>query len=291
MTKTRKPRKKIILKIFACITVLILIFITVNTISNKFVFVSNYTVESDKINNSMRIVMISDFHHNNFGENNTGLVNKIKEQNPDIITVLGDMINGDINDFTNEINLIEQLCEIAPTYHSMGNHEFDSIYFQEYKQQVRNTGAVLLDDEIINTDIKGNKILIMGLSYYIFKKDETLDKYTALMNQFCSSDNYKILLCHYPEYTKWFFKKDLYCTYNFDLMLSGHTHGGIVRLPFIGGLYSPNQGLFPEYDKGLYEITSGANPYTMIITSGCSGNTKGIPRINNPNEITVVDIK
>ena len=115
--------------------------------------------------------------------------------------------------------------------------------------------------------------------------------YTELMKELCENDDLRIMLCHYPEFTPWFFGQDLYYESDFELMLSGHTHGGLVRLPFFGGLYAPNQGLFPEYSKGLYYIDKeNKNPYHMLVTGGLGPDTRFI-RINNFPEISFITVK
>ena len=115
--------------------------------------------------------------------------------------------------------------------------------------------------------------------------------YTALAKQLCENDTFRLLLCHYPEYSQWFFGKDLYYEYDFDLMLSGHTHGGLVRGINGSALYAPQQGFFPEYSKGLYYVDrENKNPYHMLVTAGLGQDGRFI-RINNFPEVSFVTIK
>ena len=132
----------------------------------------------------------------------------------------------------------------------------------------------------------------MGLSWY-----EELSEYginspeiqeeIKLLNKFCQGDDYKILLCHYPEYAKSRYKCKCkeFLNYKFDLMLSGHAHGGLVRLPFIGGVIAPSQGLFPKYDKGIYDFDG----FKLVVSAGL-GDTGYFFRVNNPPEIVTVDL-
>lgn len=290
--KSQKNKKKtVVLCIILCVIIILLI---VNAVCNEFIFVKNYTVESEKINDNIRVVSISDLHNKDFCNNNKQLVDKIKSQNPDIITVLGDMVTCGESDYETAISLLCELKKIAPVYYSLGNHELDYNQKDKLCSAIKSTGITLLDNEIKEITIKDTKIKILGLSYYIFDTSNfpktTSDFYVNLMDNFCSGNDYKLLLCHYPEYSTWFFQKDKYFVYNFDLMLSGHTHGGLIQIPFIGGLFAPNQGYFPKYDKGMFDVKVGTHTYKMIINGGL-GNSEAIPRVNNPPEINVIDLK
>lgn len=282
MSRERGNRSR---KVYIVILFFILL-ITVYLIADQYIIVTtNYTLKSDKINGKITIAMISDLHNMNFG-NNEIVAKKISEAEPDVIFVLGDIVDERTNDLTPALTVMNSLTEVADTYFIFGNHDRLCEQYDEFIDTIGNSGVTVLDDEAVQTTKNGNSVTILGLTSYFEGKD-----YVSLMGQLCENDDYKILLCHYPEYTPWFFEKDKYYEYDFDLMLSGHTHGGVVKLPFIGGIIAPSQGLFPEYVYGDYNVDKGnKNPYHMIITSGL-GEDKRMIRVNNFPEIAVVTIE
>lgn len=247
--------------------------------------VSRYNISSEKLDTSLKIVLIADQHNRQFGTNDSRLVEKIREQSPDIIAVDGDMVT------TNEPNddvmksLLPQLAEIAPTYYCLGNHELllkDKI---DFKSDITAAGAVLLDNESVVFEKDGQQFLIGGLTeypYYDYYAPDFDNPERYFWDDFCNSSDgcFSILLHHKPEYTE-----DMLSKSNVDLVLCGHTHGGLIRIPFIGGLYAPNQGFFPKYDKGEFDL----NGTKMIITSGL-GNSNFVPRLNNCAEICVINV-
>ena len=269
-------------------------------ISDQYVITtSEYTIKSDKITNGFKIAVISDLHNMDFGGSNKAVLDKISEGKPDIIAVVGDIIDESDTDITPALNVMNNLPSIAPTYYVVGNHDRLCPLYESFKQSIMASGVSYLrtidygetfisraERKII---INGDRVALLGLHNY--STGEAEDKhYTRIMRDFCRKKCFKILLCHYPEYTTWFFEQDKYYKYNFDLMLSGHTHGGVINIPFIGGIIAPNQGLFPEYCKGLYYINKGnENPYNMIITGGL-GEDRRFMRVNNFPEITFVNV-
>lgn len=278
------------------IIVLIIIFVLllallVYLIADQYVVTkSEYTVENEKVKDEIKIAVISDLHNTNLFNDNKVVVDMIKEGKPDLIAVVGDMIDEKKESCENVLNVIKPLPEIAPTYYSIGNH--DKLYsnYDTYKAELKNAGVVILDDEIENLTINGNKTTILGLTAYSNGEVEN-PAYTALLKEFCENDNLKIMLCHYPEYSHWFFGKDLYYEYDFDFMLSGHTHGGLVRIPFLGGVYAPEQGYFAEYTKGLYYVDKeNKNPYHMLVTAGLGEDQRFI-RVNNFPEVAFLTVK
>ena len=265
-------------------------------ISDQYVITtSEYTIKSDKITNGFKIAVISDLHNMDFGGSNKAVLDKISEGKPDIIAVVGDIIDESDTDITPALNVMNNLPSIAPTYYVVGNHDRLCPLYESFKQSIMASGVSYLRtiDFISRAErkiiINGDRVALLGLHNY--STGEAEDKhYTRIMRDFCRKKCFKILLCHYPEYTTWFFEQDKYYKYNFDLMLSGHTHGGVINIPFIGGIIAPNQGLFPEYCKGLYYIDKGnENPYNMIITGGL-GEDRRFMRVNNFPEITFVNV-
>lgn len=268
---------KIFLISLCTIAILAVVYIF---IGENILTVEEYQFKSDKITNPVRIVAISDLHDREFGDDNKDLVNKIKEQDPDIITILGDMnLESNSND-TVVISLLRRLVNIAPVYYCLGNHEMAVFDSTSIVSDIESTGAILLDDEIVKTTICGNDFSIGGISLFYFW-DGKAGATGSVLSRDSTDKNFKLLLCHYPEYYMWWLKKE-----NIDLILSGHAHGGLVRLPFVGGLYAPEQRWFPKYSKGYYD---DENLSTMLVTTGL-WRSSWLPRVNNPPEIMVVNI-
>lgn len=278
-------------KFYSLITLflVITIFIIYMIVNQYWIVTEDYTIVSEKVNGSFTIALISDLHDMNFGFDNNVIANKISERSPDMIAVVGDIVDEYHSDVTPAINAISKLPSIAPTYYVVGNHDTLCENYSEFKKAIKEKGVITPIDRQKDVSINGNDVRIYGMANYSLG-DVEYPEYTEKMNEFCSTDSYKILLCHYPEYTPWFFEQDKYCEYDFDLMLSGHTHGGIVSFPFVGGIYAPNQGFMPEYVKGLYYIDKGnKNPFYMCITGGL-GQDRRCVRINNLPEIKFITV-
>ena len=240
--------------------------------------VTKYTIDNKKISTQFRVALLSDLHLREYGEKNCELLTAVKEQYPDIIVVAGDMVDKKTDDISVAVDLFKELCKITDVYFCLGNHERavdnrTGMVFSELQK----TGAIYLDNDDITVNVKNQDVIIGGLSSYP-------DYYTPhyeFISEYEKSDLFKLLLCHYPEYYPGTLEKG-----DFDLILSGHAHGGQVRLPLIGGLFAPEQGLFPEYTKGIYKSETA----TMILTAGL-GDSNVFPRINNPPELVIIDIK
>lgn len=249
--------------------------------------ITNYCVNNTKNDAKLKFVVITDLHNKEYGEKNADLAELVKEQNPDFIAVCGDMVNRGDPDTTKMKDVLEKLSKIAPTYCCLGNHERDNAaeFGTDFKSEIDPTGAVLLDDEYIKFTKNGKSVLIGGMSdypYYEFYTPDDDVPSRTLWEEFAekAKNNFTILLHHQPEYIA----KDAKKT-DIDLIVCGHTHGGQIQLPFIGGVIAPNQGLFPKYDKGEFDLDGTK----MIVCAGLS-NTVFIPRINNQVEIGVVTV-
>ncbi len=281
-----KVIKKILLGILISI-ILVIFYIIANQYK---ITKSEYTVESDRVKSEIKIAVISDLHNMNFLNDNKGVVKKIQSEEPDIIAVVGDMIDEYAENSENTLNVMTELPDIAPTYYSMGNHDKLFSDYTSYITEVENSGVIVLDDKTDKITIGENEITLLGLSGYSFGEVEN-PAYTALLKELCENDSLRLMLCHYPEFSQWFFERDLYYESDFELMLSGHTHGGLVRIPYIGGVFAPNQGFFPEYTKGMYYVDKeNKNPYNMLVTSGL-GQDKRFIRLNNFPEIAFITVK
>lgn len=279
--------KKFFIIIGAIILALFVTLVIWGVYCDNTIAITNYSVNNTKNDAKLKFVVITDLHNKEYGEKNADLAELVKEQNPDFIAVCGDMVNRSDPDTTKMKDVLEKLADIAPTYCCLGNHERDNAaeFGTDFKSEIDSTGAVLLDDEYIKFTKNGKSVLIGGMSdypYYEFYTPEDDVPSRTLWEEFAekAKDNFTILLHHQPEYIAEDAKKT-----DIDLIVCGHTHGGQIQLPFIGGVIAPNQGLFPKYDKGEFDLDGTK----MIVCAGLS-NTVFIPRINNQVEIGVINI-
>lgn len=267
----------------------LLVILTIWTIwANTALCVSKIQVCSDKLPPSFsgfQIAQVSDLHNAEFGEKNVKLLELLLRSEPDIIAITGDLIDAEHTDIEVTINFVKEAVKIAPVYYVTGNHEASLSQYSELKIELEAIGVIVLEDEKIQIRYDNEQITLMGLADPAFTLKSDLFGETSAMvisklnNLSDDENNYTILLSHRPE----LFESYVYC--NMDLVLSGHAHGGQFRLPFIGGLIAPNQGIFPKYDAGLY--TKGNT--TMIVSRGI-GNSIIPIRFNNRPEIVIVEL-
>jgi hypothetical protein len=218
-----------------------------------------------------------------YGEDNERLLNDIVSLNPDIILLGGDLVTYSVEDYEPMLDLCRNLADIAPTYGIMGNHEDEKIYLlndDELYDSFTSTGAVFLQNQSATIEIGLNTVEIVGISgnaksYELYggrKKMESLsDEYSG----------YRICMAHIPS----LYLEEMQ-PYSYDLALAGHTHGGIVRLPKLGGLYSVEEGFLPTYSGGEYTLDNGS---PLIVNCGL-GDSSDVPRINDPHEVVVIDV-
>ncbi len=282
-------RKKILKTIVLIILLLIILCAISIWCSYNVLSVSHFTVSETAIDNPVRIVLVSDLHNHTFGDNNIRLVEKIQEQNPDLILLDGDMLNEDSEDSSVPVRLIEQLIDTAPVYYTIGNHE--KAYMEnghtELISELEEAGATVLHYTTEDITVNGNELRLGGIYEYGFstsmQEEEENERAVTYMKQWVDTDRYLIMCSHRPES---FYCWDYNDQWGIDLQLSGHLHGGQVILPFAGGLFAPLQGFFPAYDSGQYEV----GDCTMIITRGLGSNREMLPRLNNLPEIAVIDL-
>lgn len=281
--------KKIVKILFIIIAILFLACLTSIWLSYNWLTVSNFTVTSNKISEPFRIVLISDLHDHQFGKNNEKLAEKIREQSPDLIIIDGDMINADSENADTAVEVVRALKEIAPVYYSYGNHEY--AYMEaghtDLQAELEEAGAVVLNYQNMDIEIKGNPIRLGGLYEFGFEtgmqSEEENQRALSYLEKYVDTDRYLIMCAHRPDsFDPW----DTADDWGIDLVLSGHLHGGQVIIPGIGGLYSQLEGFLPQYDYGQYKLGDS----DMIITRGLGSNPKILPRFNNLPEIAVVDV-
>lgn len=293
----------IILKVFSfiCIAVLVAIvfvFLESHRECHKYK-ITSYEIKCNKNKKndiSKKILMFSDLHNiNHFGEENSDLVKFVKEYKPDMIILAGDMIVSHSNEAKANIKtagFINKLSEIADVYYGIGNHEK---YFIEKKEQYKTIwddyyGSLSKKVHIIQNgcisinDINNNKLNLYGLDlpldYYrkLNSKKLTIDSMEEMLGK-ARKNEFNILIAHNPEYF------ETYAKWGADLVLSGHNHGGLVRLPYMGGVLSPRLRLFPKYDYGLFILDESQ----MILSNGMGAHSIKI-RINNIPEIVCIQI-
>ncbi len=243
---------------------------------NNWIKVTSIDVESAKIQNNTRIVHITDLHGKLFGKDNKRLIGLIKEQNPDIIVFTGDLIDRSDKNITSSINTLKELQAYRPLYYIPGNHEFRSGKSEQIFKALSKLNVNVLRCEIKDIEVKGNRISILGMDETGVKRNVFLNS----LNEFEKRETYKILLSHYPE------NINEYKDRNVNLVLSGHAHGGQFILPFVGGVYAPGQGFFPEYYKGKYNV----NGTDFIVSSGLGNSSIPIRLFNRP-EVIVINLK
>lgn len=233
-----------------------------------------------------RIVQISDVHDAEIGPHNQKLVAAVEEASPDIIVITGDLIDSKRTDIQRAISLASQIAEIAPTYYINGNHEAllcDADYIQLITG-LEASNIIIMEDSAVELNRDNDTIRLIGLRDIGFISESSVDGKIQRMHesltQLIGNDNsFNIALSHRPELI------DSYAAAGPDLVLCGHAHGGQFRIPFIGGIIAPGQGLFPEYDSGLYQRKSTA----MVVSRGI-GNSVVPFRINNRPEIVVIEL-
>lgn len=269
-----KNKKKILILLIVIISLGLFFYGENNFISiNKINVVSNKLPENFK---GYRVVHLSDLHNKSFGKNGVSLVKKVKKLNPDIIVFTGDII--DSRSYNEEISLtiMRQMVDVAPIYYVTGNHEWASQKFNALEKSLEEIGIKVIrnsNQTIVKDD---DEIYILGIDDPLNQPINSSIK--ASMGNL-SKDSFKILLSHRPEYIS------LYSKYSVDLVFSGHAHGGQIRLPFIGGLIAPGQGILPKYTSGKYTLDNT----TMIVSRGL-GNSIFSQRVFNRPEIIEVTL-
>lgn len=248
-----------------------------------------YRIPAD-ISEEVRIVHLTDLHSWKFGQENEKLVKLVEQQTPDLILMTGDMLDQSDESADVVCALIEKLTSISPVYYGYGNHEMSwmSRTGADLTPILSDAGATVLDVEYTDISVNGQALRLGGYHGYYRQPgmyDVTAERHATELEfaeSFESTDRFKILLCHIPTaWLDWGYMDD----YPVDLVLTGHYHGGQIRLPLIGGLYAPYVGWFPEYTEGLYR----GERATCVLSTGL-GASPGIPRINNLPQMIVVDL-
>ena len=277
-------RKK---KILCVLAGMILILILWTAWGNTALELNTYTIHSRELPDAFdgyRIAQVSDLHNAEFGAGNQRLLEMLREAEPDMIAITGDLIDSRRTDLAVALAFAEEAVQIAPCYYVSGNHEARVSEYQELKAGLAAAGVTVLDDAQVKIEVSGESITVIGVNDPSFSADY-LSGDAAVIDQKLSElvaedPGFTLLLSHRPELF------DIYVAHDMDLVLTGHAHGGQFRLPLIGGLVAPNQGLFPKYDAGLY---SEGNT-NMIVSRGI-GNSIIPVRFNNRPEVVLIELE
>jgi len=288
--KSGKTKKAVY--IISAITLLLLLFLYWQ---NDTLQVTRYSLKFSDLPDEFdgfRIVQISDMHGKTFGKQNSRLVRRIKALEPDALFVTGDMMSSTKDDSQAFLDFLDLFGNTCPVYMCMGNHEqiarmIDEPVYDLFIQRLEERGVILLDNRKTTITRGKSKINVYGLTlelYHYSRRDiEYYDENLSLTKEYVKDvlgkkDNgFSIMLAHNPTY----FTE--YASWGADLILSGHIHGGIVRVPFMGGLLSPERIFFPEYDAGLFE----SGYAKMVVNRGLGYSVVNIRLFNRP-EISYV---
>lgn len=255
---------------------------------NKALGVTEITVTSEEIPESFsgyRIVHLSDLHNTEFGYENKNLIKRVKDAQPDIIVMTGDMVDMYRPKIKVALDLAEELVKISPVYFVTGNHDVKAVGREELLAGYEKIGVSVLRNKSVLIERGKDSMRLMGVDDPKFLDDkmtgndrENTKKIIGLMTK--NTDGFEILLAHRPEMI------DIYSAFSIELVLSGHAHGGQINLPGKGGMLAPGQGWFPKYYKGLYAVGE-----TQMVVSRGLGNSAFPFRVNNKPEIIVIELE
>lgn len=260
---------------------------------NRRLLTTHYEISIDGLA-GVRIAQVSDLHASDFGSFPERLLGEVAASQPDLIAVTGDLIDVGTTDLAGVLGVAERLEAIAPTYVVLGNHEADSPRRDELLHGLREAGVTVLRDEAQVVEVAGRVLTLIGIDDpRVARADgrrpltapEQVEQATSETDDVADaqaafgSPAGTVLLAHRPELF------EQYTGHGIDLVLSGHAHGGQVRLPVVGGLYAPHQGWFPGLSEGVH--SSGAT--TLVVSRGLGNSVAGV-RVNNPRELVIIDV-
>ncbi len=278
-----KHSKKLIIAVF--VIAMTMIFIVWQ---NNDIVTSQIEYRSSKLPlefDGYKVAHISDLHNKKFGKDQEPLLKEIRKASPDIIVVTGDLIDRRRYNLETSMIFINGAVEIAPVYYVAGNHEAWSGEYRDIKSRLIEAGVEILDDRKIEIKKGDSRIEILGLSDPAFltnnqRKGTDSSSLERNLKDLADNSVFQILLSHRPELF------NIYADENIDLTFSGHAHGGQIRIPFIGGLVAPGQGIFPEYTQGIHRKDKSS----LVVSRGL-GNSLFPIRIFNRPEVVAVTFK
>lgn len=253
-----------------------------------------YRARSPKLTAPVRAVLLVDTHAHSFGKENAELLSAVRSQQPDLILFAGDGLNAfsETDDYV--VSLVRELVKIAPVYYALGNHEMRYLFEQKslaLLSDIRSAGAVLLDHAYADITVHGQRLRIGGLFDRVYDDASPFRSQSAapFLADFEDTDAYKLLLAHQPDFL---LNDQPDARWDIDLALCGHEHGGQVRLPIVGGFYSPHLGFASPYLQGAHlingiptVISRGLATYGPVTPTGVVP-----PRLFNPPELLTIEL-
>lgn len=244
------------------------------TFENEALMLTEYEFKASAELDGFKIVHLSDIHGKRFGSHNLRLINLVSSQEPDIIVISGDLIDSRFPNPDAAYELVGELVKLSPVYYVTGNHEerFDIDFYTEIMTRLRELGVRLLDSRSEIISYNGAQVNVCGMfDRYGFDESEA--------KELASEGKFNILIRHRPQFAR------EYAEAGFDLALSGHAHGGQMRLPVIGGVFAPDQYFFPRFSEGLHRFGSKGT----VISRGLGSSILPM-RVNNRPEVVVVKL-
>lgn len=271
-------KRKVTLAVMAVLLLVLAVWIFHG---NTVLELTQYEVTSEYLPESFsgyRIAQISDLHNAQMGEENRQLLSLLRETQPDIIVMTGDLIDSRHTDIDVALRFAKEAAGIAPCYYVTGNHEVRIAELSYLLDGLTESGVAVLRNETAILRRGTEEIALVGVDDPAFGTRLVQGEPKALP-EIIPENGFTVLLSHRPE------DFDDYVECGVDVAFTGHAHGGQIRLPFIGGIYAPGEGFFPEYDSGVY--TSGRT--NMVVSRGI-GNSLFPFRVNNPPELVLVTL-
>ena len=240
-----------------------------------------YEVEAPDVDSPIRLALVTDLHSCDYGEKQEELLEAIDAQHPDAVLLGGDIIDDDIPREKGEL-FVTEVARTYPTWYVSGNHEYRTHDIDGIKDFIRSAGAAVLEGDCVSLTLEGQTIQICGVDDPEGVGQETMDLQLTQAAAQADPTLFTILLSHRPELI------DQYRSYGvFDLILSGHAHGGQWRIPgLLNGLLAPNQGFFPQYAGGRYDFSD----CTFLVSRGLARESTSIPRLFNNPELVIIEI-
>ena len=292
----RSNRKKYIKSALVLLIVIALLLFC--SYQNRHLETTYYTYKAEQLGADLegyRIVQISDLHNVKFGKNNQKLVDRIRECEPDMIVLTGDLVDSNHTNVDRAVQFVDEIVKICPVYYVTGNHEYwlEKSEYDELMDGLVSAGVVILDNQVVEISRGDAKFRLVGLddrsladgtleallSDESIRNNQAEQKEETADNEDSGEKELTVVLAHEPQYLA------RYAGTGVDLVLSGHAHGGQFRLPFVGGIVAPDQGFLPEYTAGVYYM----NGTEMIVSRGL-GNSVIPVRLFNYPEIVCVDL-
>jgi len=267
--------------IFFIILIIVIVFAVAFNTELKTV---TYTIKSSEISEKIKLALVTDLHSCYYGENQSKLINEIEEYKPDAILLGGDIFD-DVQDNANANIFIDSIAKKYKTYYVSGNHEWWSGRMYDMFDSLADKGVIVLRGSTEVIEIGENLIAVSGID------DSDVNVYDSeypnwenqlkQVGQDLIKTQFNLLLAHRPENAEKYFE------YDFDLVLSGHAHGGQFKIPYImNGLYAPNQGLFPKLAGGMYDFDGRK----LIVSRGLARESTRLPRVFNRPELVFINL-